>query len=429
MAGPDVIVVGGGIGGLSSAFALARQGLSVRVLEQAAEFAEVGAGLQLAPNCTRILSEYGLLEEVRSLGVLPKAMIGRDAIDGTELTRLDLRDVEKRYGFPYVVIHRSDLLAILLRACEEVGVDLRNESRVDDFQNLSDEATVELADGERQSARLILAADGLSSRARSQFVGDEPVSSAYVAFRGTVPVDQLEGRVREGDVSLEDVVVYLGPACHFVHYPLRGGEMLNQVAVFESPRALAGEDTWGTADEMDDAFAGMHPNILEGLTHMWRDKSWRMFDREPIDNWVFGKIVLLGDAAHPPLQYMAQGAIMAIEDGWVLAQHAAAQLQHSSGVADLDWEPVKRAYNQVRPPHCRRVLTTARAWGELWHVSGNQRQQRNAILRGRDIQDYSFVDWIYGPTALRTEDEAAMFTPIPLSSVHIDDVRGPSRSW
>ena len=121
------------------------------------------------------------------------------------------------------------------------------------------------------------------------------------------------------------MVVYVGPRCHFVQYPLRGGEMFNQVAVFESPRARAGEEDWGTPDELDAAFAGTCENVQRGLPLMWRDRWWRMFDRDPVMTWVYGRIALLGDAAHPPLQYIAQGAIMAIEDGYVLAEHVAAR--------------------------------------------------------------------------------------------------------
>ena len=139
--------------------------------------------------------------------------------------------------------------------------------------------------------------------------------------------------------------------------------------------------------------------------------------------WVHGRIALLGDAAHPPLQYMAQGAIMAIEDGWVLAEHVAAQRPAPSG-SGVDWDAALAAYEAVRPEHCRRVLTTARAWGELWHLDGVARRQRNALLRGRDTHDYTFTDWIYGPTALTPEEEPPMFPVFPLSSVEVDEPAG-----
>jgi 2-polyprenyl-6-methoxyphenol hydroxylase-like FAD-dependent oxidoreductase len=412
----DVIVVGGGIGGLSAAFALARKGLNVRVLERAADFGEVGAGIQLAPNCTRILNAYGLLDEAKALGVLPAGMVMKDALDGSVLTSLDLRDMEQRYGTPYMVIHRSDLHGLFLKACRDAGVDLRTSQHVTEFETLPDgaplgahRARVRLADGTVDQARLVVAADGLHSTARRQLVGDQPVSSAFVAYRGAVPIE----KVRENGVSEADVVVYVGPGCHFVQYPLRGGDMFNQVAVFESRKARAGEEDWGTPDELDAAFARTTGNVQRGLPLMRRDRWWRMFDRDPVMTWVYGRTALLGDAAHPPLQYIAQGAIMAIEDGYVLAE----QLAASPG----DWDAALAAYQAVRPEHCRRVVETSRAWGILWHLDGDKRERRNEILRARDPRDYSFVDWLYSITALTPEQEPPMFNVIPLDNQPIPD--------
>jgi salicylate hydroxylase len=408
---PDVLVVGGGIGGLSSAFALARQGLRVRVLERAKEFGEVGAGLQIAPNCTRILAEYGLLDEAKALGVVPESMVMRDALDSQELTRLDLRDLERRYGYPYMVIHRSDLHAIFLRACERAGVELLTNQTVVDYENAEDGASVLLEDGRTETARLVVAADGLHSVARRRLVGDDVVSSHYVAYRAAVPIE----RVRDNGIGEKDVTVYVGPRCHFVQYALRGGDMFNQVAVFQSPKAVAGQVDWGTPDELDTAFAATCDNVRKGIPLMWRDRWWQMLDRDPVETWVHGRVALLGDAAHPPLQYMAQGAIMAIEDGWVLARHYARQAEAAPEGTRPDWDGALAAYEAVRVEHCHRVQSTARAWGELWHLDGEQRLRRNAILRDRDIHDYSFTDWVYGPTALTPDEEPDMFTPIPLA--------------
>ncbi|MET8124171.1 FAD-dependent oxidoreductase [Streptomyces sp. NPDC005065] len=413
----DVLVVGGGIGGLSTAYALSRQGLRVRVLEQAPEYGEVGAGLQIAPNCTRILAEYGLLDEAKSLGVVPENMVMRDALDSQVLTRLDLRDLERRYGFPYMVIHRSDLHGIFLRACRRADVELLNDQVVVGYENTEGGARVLLKDGRVESAPLVIAADGLHSVARRQLIGDDVVSSSYVAYRAAVPIEQ----VKDNGIAENDVTVYVGPHRHFVQYALRGGDMFNQVAVFESPKALAGEEDWGTPDELDAAFVGSCDTVIKGIPLMWRDRWWRMFDRDPIETWVHGRIALLGDAAHPPLQYMAQGAIMAIEDGWVLAQHYARLAEAAPAGTEPDWDGALAAYEAVRVEHCRRVQTTARAWGELWHLDGESRLQRNAIMRARDADDYAFTDWVYGPTALTPDEEPEMFTPIPLSSAAVEE--------
>jgi salicylate hydroxylase len=415
MADVDVIIVGGGIGGLSAATALTRKGLRVRLYERSSAFGEVGAGLQIAPNCTRILDDYGLLDEAKSLGVLPETMIMKDATDGSELTRLDLLDLEKKYGFPYMVIHRSDLHGIFLRSAQRQGVELVTDMQCVAYEQSDGSATAVFADGTRDTAPVVIAADGIHSVARDALVADQPVSSKYVAYRAAIPFDH----VRDNGVHEKDVVVYIGPQCHFVQYPLRGGEMFNQVAVFQSQKAVAGEEEWGTPDELDQAFAGTCEQVQKGLPLMWRDRWWRMFDREPTMQWVFGRIVLLGDAAHPPLQYMAQGAIMAIEDGWVLAQHVGVRQDPRDPV---DWDAALAAYDAVRPEHCRRVLTTGRAWGELWHLDGKKRLQRNALLRARDTYDYTFTEWIYGPTALTPEQEPPLYTPIPLDSVALDEV-------
>ncbi|MGD0558748.1 MAG: FAD-dependent monooxygenase [Streptosporangiaceae bacterium] len=397
MAEPDVIVVGGGIGGLSAAFALSRQEPRVRVLERASEFGEVGAGIQLAPNCTRILHEYGLLEEAVALGVLPRTMVMRDALDGSDLTHLDLTDLERRYGFPYLVIHRTDLHAVLLRACQRAGVELRTSQHVTGY---SSAGAVSLADGSTQRAGVVIAADGLHSVARGQLAGDDLVGSAYVAFRGAIPA----GTARESGVTENDVVVYVGPRCHFVRYPLRGGEILNQVAVFRSPSGS------GTPGELDAAFAGACETVRQGITLMGRDRWWGMSDRDPIGSWVNGRVALLGDAAHPPLQYIAQGAIMAIEDGWVLASHA--------GLLGQDWDAVLSAYQAVRAEHCRRVVLASRDWGYLWHLDGDKRLLRNEMLRARDTYDYGFVDWLYGSTALTPEQEPPRYPAITLAVAH-----------
>jgi salicylate hydroxylase len=414
MADVDVIIVGGGIGGLSAATALTRKGLRVRLYERSSEFGEVGAGLQIAPNCTRILDDYGLLDEAKSLGVLPETMIMKDATDGSELTRLDLLDLEKKYGFPYMVIHRSDLHGIFLRAAQRQDVELVTDTHCVSYEQSEGSATVVFADGTRDTAPVVIAADGIHSVARDALVADQPVSSNYVAYRAAIPFDQ----VRDNGVHEKDVVVYIGPHCHFVQYPLRGGEMFNQVAVFESQKAVAGQEEWGTPDELDQAFVGTCEQVQRGLPLMWRDRWWRMFDREPTMQWVYGRIALLGDAAHPPLQYMAQGAVMAIEDGWVLAQHVGVQ---QDARVSVDWDAALAAYDAVRPEHCRRVLMTGRAWGELWHLDGKKRLQRNVLLRARDTYDYTFTEWIYGTTALTPEQEPPLYTPIPLDSVALEE--------
>ncbi|QYN39419.1 FAD-dependent oxidoreductase [Pseudonocardia sp. DSM 110487] len=383
----DAVVVGGGIGGLGSALALARAGFAVRVLEKEPQFGEVGAGLQMAPNATRLLRSWDLLDEVVDLGVTPRRLVMRDALDGSELTHLDLADTARRYGAPYVVIHRSDLHAILLRACRAAGVDLVTDAAVRDVELAADHA-VAVGERRRDTGRVVLAADGLGSRLRARLSDDEPVSSAYVAYRGALPLADLPDT---SGLALDDVVVYIGPGCHFVQYPLRRGEMFNQVAVFRSPKALAGDEDWGTPDELGAAFAATCDRIQAALPSLWRDRWWRMYDRDPIAAWVDGRLALTGDAAHPMLQYLAQGACQALEDAAQLAEQAT-----KARTADgTDWDRALAAYAEIRTVRTARVQRTARQWGDLWHCDGLFRATRNALLRDRDPGDYRYIDWLY----------------------------------
>ncbi len=373
---PDVVIVGGGIGGLAAALAVTRAGLRAQVLERAPEFGEVGAGLQMAPNATRVLRSWGLLDEIVRRGVVPRRLVMRDAVDSQELTHLDLADTERRYGAPYVVIHRSDLHDSLLQACRDHNVLLHTGVDVTDVEVSGDHA-VAIAGQERFRGAVVLAADGLNSLLRAKLSDDRPISSGYVAYRGTIPAAE----------PFDDVIVYVGPYCHFVQYSLRGGSMLNQVAVFRSPKALAGEQDWGTPDELDAAFEGTCDTVRTGLPRLWRDRWWPMYDREPITRWVDRRLALIGDAAHPMLQYLAQGACQAIEDADTLAGFAA---KHPG-----DWDTALARYAESRTVRTARVQRTARKWGDLWHCDGLFRSVRNELLRGRDPADYRHVDWLY----------------------------------
>jgi salicylate hydroxylase len=386
----DVIVVGGGIGGLANAYALASAGHRVTVLERASEFAEVGAGLQMAPNATRVLREWGLLDAVLKHGVVPRRLVMKDAVDGTELTHLDLgAEFVERYGAPYVVIHRSDLLNVLADACRRAGVDLVPNAKVDDVATAVDSAVVTSEAGEFR-ANVVVAADGLRSVLRRRFSDDEPIASGYVAYRGAFPLSEIDVELDEN--ALRDVVVYVGPGCHLVQYSLRGGEMFNTVAVFKSPAYERGESDWGNPEELEAVFSGMCADVRRGLKSLWRTRRWPMYDRTPIPAWVNGRLALTGDAAHPMLQYLAQGACQAVEDAYVLAGEAA-----KSGAQDgVDWDRALKAYETARTGRTARVQSSARVWGDIWHVDGVARLLRNELMRDRAPGDYRHIDWLYG---------------------------------
>ena len=387
----DILIVGGGIGGLTAALALARDGYQVRVLEKAAQFAELGAGLQLAPNATRILSRLGVLDGVLDAGVRPRRLLLRSAVTADELTALDLGEpFAARYQAPYVVMHRSDLLAILYEACQAAGVELCPDSDVCAVTDGAVAATAECADGTRHDGAAVIAADGLHSVVRRLFTADQPVCSGFAAYRGTARIDQVTARS-----GLDEVVAWIGPDLHFVQYPLRAGQIYNQVAVFRSPKYAAcpglADGQWGGPDELDEAFQACCPQVREATGFLWRDRWWPMYDREPLTVWTRGRIALLGDAAHPMLQYLAQGACQAIEDADALARALAA-----CPGRELIGQALAH-YAATRATHAARVQRTARTWGDIWHVSGVGALLRDELFRRRPADDYSYTDWLYGP--------------------------------
>ncbi|KZF13382.1 hypothetical protein A2J03_15320 [Rhodococcus sp. EPR-157] len=385
-------VVGGGIGGLATALGLTKSGCSVTVVEQAEAFGEIGAGLQIGPNATRILDSWGLLEKVRTIGVLPNNIVMRDAISGEEIARLPLGvDFRERYGAPYVVIHRTDLHAILLEACREAGVQMMTGVRIDRV-DVSDVGTTAVAtDGRVFSADVTVGADGLNSVLRQAIVGDEPVPSGYVAYRGTVPIEN----VSEHDRELDDVVVWVGPGWHLVQYRLRAGKVLNQVAVFESPGFLRGDTDFGGIDEFRAVFAGCHPHVRSALESVGTDRHWPLYDRRPADFWGEDRLILTGDAAHPMLQYLAQGCCQALEDAKTL------EILVDDADATIEWPTVLQHFSASRIPRTAEVQTKARMFGDICHARGVDRVLRNELLAqvsGTDLFDYS--DWIYGGPVL-----------------------------
>jgi 2-polyprenyl-6-methoxyphenol hydroxylase-like FAD-dependent oxidoreductase len=380
-----LLVAGGGIGGLAAALAVARTGRTVRVLERAAQFGEIGAGLQLAPNASHALARLGVLDAIAPYAVFPRRLVWRDARSGAHVTALDLGDqFRNHYGHPYVVMHRGDLLDVLLAACRaDARIVLEASRAVVDVEEHDRGVRAVCADGTTYSGSALIAADGLWSRLRKLVHDDgEPVAARYVAYRGTLPVAELwEG------AGLEDVTLWTAPGLHFVQYPIRGGQLFNQVAVFRSDRYRADSDDWGTPDELDAAFAVGCTAVQAGIVHIRRDRHWTMYDREPIARWSRGRLVLLGDAAHPMLQYLAQGACQALEDAVTLADALAA---HDDPAAAF------LAYRDARYLRTARVQYSARLFGEIWHVGDVGATLRDAMLATRAADDFSHVEWLYG---------------------------------
>lgn len=381
----QLIVVGGGIGGLATALAAGIAGVRVRLLEKAAGFTEIGAGIQLAPNATRLLNRWGLLDGLVEVGVLPRRLVLRNAITAEELTSLDLGDrFAAAFGGPYIVLHRSDLLAALVRACEQhPNVVLEVGRKVTAVEPARDAVQVACADGTVYTGAGLVGADGLWSTIRHLISDDEPVEWEFVSYRGAVPLETVAEHP-----SLEDVVAWIGPGLHFVQYPLRRLELYNQVAVFRSRDYVEGKPDWGGPDEMGRCFAPTCDQIRAALPALRQDNRWVMYDREPLDGWSRGRVTLVGDAAHPMLQYLAQGACQALEDAGCLG---AAMARHGPGAMAAAFAD----YSALRAPVAARVQRRARVWGDIWHTDGVGALLRDELMKKLDPTDHHYVDWLY----------------------------------
>lgn len=387
MAKLQTLIVGGGIGGLTTALALAQSNRRVHVVEKAAEFGEIGAGLQLAPNAMHVLDRIGVLPEISKHAVYPSRLVWMDALSGTRITAIDLGEAFKsRYGHPYIVMHRSDLLTVLLDACRANKLITLEPSRgVVAVEDLGDGARARFSDGTAYDAEVLIGADGLRSTVREAIVKDEPVCMGYVAYRGTLPIEQMSQHA-----GLDNVVMWVGPDMHFVQYPVRRGELYNQVAVFRSKRYRPGFDDWGLVEELDAHYAQTCDYVQGCIKVMWRDKRWPMHDRAPVLTWTRNRIGLLGDAAHPMFQYIAQGACQAIEDALCLARRLGEGGDPAKGLA---------AYEADRRLRTARVQITARAMGAFFHLEGIPAMVRNDIMSRRAHDDYAMIDWLYGHKA------------------------------
>ncbi|MGE3862493.1 MAG: FAD-dependent monooxygenase [Burkholderiaceae bacterium] len=382
-----VLVAGGGIGGLAAALALARAGRRVRVLEQAPAFGEIGAGIQLAPNALRVLDTLGVLDHVMEHAVFPARAVMIDALTGKEITRVDLGPgFVQRYGYRYLVVHRQDLLEALLQGCRaQASIELATGRTVQSFVQEGSGVEVRCADGTTELGSALIGADGLRSPVRAQLLDDgAPRFSGHLCYRGVVPMDRIPDR-EYGDA----MALWVGPNMHLVQYPLRQGKLMNNVVVIVSQQYLRGDANYGGWDEVESLFAPALPRVRDMLGYIERDRNWPLHDRDPAPNWSHDRVTLLGDAAHPTLQNMAQGACMAIEDALCLAERLA---------NTDDYQDAFRAYQQDRYLRTARVQISARFMAQLVHVGGGARDVRNDVLSRRSPEGFPELDWLYrGP--------------------------------
>lgn len=393
-----ILVAGGGIGGLAAALGLARKGFDVVVLERAAELGEIGAGIQLGPNAFHSFDHLGIGEAARAMAVFIDQLRLMDAMTGEEITHIDLGEpFRNRFGNPYAVVHRGDLHGVFLRACREHDrIGLRVGSEVLGYEQNGSGVTVRLASGETISGSLLIGADGLWSRIRAQVVGDGPPRvSGHTTYRSVIPTEAMPEDLRWNAATL-----WAGPRCHIVHYPLSGWKTFNLVVTFhnDAPEPVAGKPV--SEEEVMAGFTHVSERAKTIIRHGTDWRLWVLCDREPVETWIDGRVVLLGDAAHPMMQYFAQGACMAMEDAVCLSAMLAATPE--------DPDRALAAYQTQRVVRTTRVVLGSRAIGDhIYHPEGAHALARNSVMRAKSSNDYyDHLAWLYGGTGLQPADAA-----------------------
>ena len=381
-----VLVAGGGIGGIAAALALARRGFAVKVLERASQLGEIGAGVQFGPNAFAALDALGIGDIARERAVYTDEMVMHDAIDETCVGRIPTGDAfRERFGNPYAVIHRADIHAALLQGAQRAGqIEVATGTAVQRVEHRGDCVVVHDERGQMHQGLAVIAADGVKSAVRRQFVGDDARVSGHVVYRAVVDKADFPENLRWNAAS-----IWVGPNCHLVHYPLRGGEQYNVVVTFHSREAEEWGVREGSREEVLSYFDGICARARQ-LIELPKDwKRWATADREPIGQWVYGRTVLLGDAAHPTLQYLAQGACMAMEDAVTLGE--------ALRLSDNDVARAFALYQRSRVARTARVVLSAREMGRIFHAKGVERLVRNDLWRDRPPERYyDAMEWLYG---------------------------------
>jgi salicylate hydroxylase len=395
-----ILVVGGGLGGAAVTLALARKGFAVRLLEEASELGVIGYGIQLGPNVFPMFDRLGVTEAVLAAAIRPNAILMVDSVDGGVIARIPTgASFLTRFKRPYVVIHRVDLHRALLDACQALpNVELLAGAGVVAYEDAGPRVRVDLSDGRRYEGAALIGADGLRSTVRQQMLDEgEPRTVGYVAHRTIVPMADVTF-----DVDRDDVVLWSGPGFHIVHYPLRNGTLFNVVTVFKTLHARP-TDVDSPHPDLAHVYRDSHPTMraLWAMMDLSR-RGWVSSDRDPIRHWSKGRVTLLGDAAHPTLQTLAQGACMAIEDAVCLAELVDANAAGEIGSAF-------RQYERARYLRTARVQFESRYhWDNWYHVGGIEREVARAIWSGRGEDEmFDCLAWLYDGFAIPEQREAA----------------------
>ncbi len=380
------IIVGGGIGGAATALSLARQGIKVMLLEKAHEIGEIGAGIQLGPNAFSALDSLGVGEVARQRAVFTDHITMMDAVNAKEVVRIETGQAFRdHFGGPYAVIHRVDIHASVWEAAlVHPNVEYRTSTNVVDIRQTENDVTVFDEHGNSWTADILVGCDGVKSVVRQSLIGDAPRVTGHVVYRAVIDCDDMPE-----DLRINAPVLWAGPHCHLVHYPLRGGKQYNLVVTFHSRQ----QEEWGVKDgskeEVLSYFAGIHPRPRKMLDNPTSCRRCSTADREPVEKWGTDRITLVGDAAHPVAQYMAQGACMALEDAVTLGK----ALQQCDG----DAADAFALYESVRIPRTARIVWSTREMGRVYHAAGVERQVRNLLWKDKSQAEfYRGMEWLYG---------------------------------
>ncbi len=387
MRGPaPILIAGGGIGGLTAALALSRNGIASRVFERSAESEQSGSGIQLGPNATRILIDLGLGDALDQVSCRPDAIRFFDGVGGGELTHMPLGEtIERRHGAPYLVMLRQDLRDVLREAVERVpGASFEAPVEIESFSDGEDGVEVRSVNGDRYASSALIGADGMWSRVRSAIHSGEPRFAGYAAWRALLPMDGLPPPFADNATG-----VWLGPSAHIVHYPVKSGAALNLVAVVREGRARSGWNNLGAPGGLARHFSGWCDPVRATLARAAKWRGWSLYRMRTPRHWSKGHVTLLGDAAHPVLPYLAQGAALAIEDADYLAR---ALKVHESDVASA-----LERYSEAHTKRALRVQRHAARLGALYHLRGPARLIRNRVLAASQPERLlADLDWLYG---------------------------------
>jgi 2-polyprenyl-6-methoxyphenol hydroxylase-like FAD-dependent oxidoreductase len=394
-----IIVVGGGLGGAAVSLALARKGFRVRLLEQAPEFGVIGYGIQLGPNVFSMFDRLGVSDAVLKQSIVPKAVLMIDSVDAGVIARVPTgASFQARFKRPYIVIHRVDLHRILLDACAaNDNVELMPLTGAEHFEDTGDGVQLRTADNRSIEGAALIGADGLRSTIRQQMLDEgEPRTIGFVAHRTIVPMQDVKA-----DVYRNEVVLWSGPGFHIVHYPLRRNTLFNIVAVFKTSTYLDRGDIASYRADLDRTYKDSHPSMRALIGMMDLERRWVISDRDPIRHWSKGRVTLLGDAAHPTLQSLAQGACMAIEDAVCLAE--------AIGQSGGDFEQAFRRYENARYLRTARVQYESRyLWDNFYHLGGIEREVMRDAWQARGEDDmFDCLAWLYDGFALPEPREKA----------------------